>query len=80
MQLDRPVPSGGEQRIAKPLLRVGLQQGTGNNSNSSPYRNCPLSLAENRFSPELQSRRLFRTKYEAATLRENLGLQCPTSR
>jgi hypothetical protein len=35
------VPSGGEQRIAKPLLRVGLQQGTGNHSDSSPYRNCP---------------------------------------
>ena len=30
--------------------------------------------------PELQSRGLFRTEYEGATLRENMGLPRPTSR
>ena len=30
--------------------------------------------------PELQRRGLFRTEYEGATLRENLGLRAPPSR
>jgi hypothetical protein len=30
--------------------------------------------------PELQERGLFRTEYEGATLRENLGLPRPASR
>jgi N-acetyl-S-(2-succino)cysteine monooxygenase len=30
--------------------------------------------------PELQNRGLFRTEYEGATLRENMGLQRPPSR
>ena len=30
--------------------------------------------------PELQRRGLFRTEYEGATLRENLGLQRPSNR
>jgi alkanesulfonate monooxygenase len=30
--------------------------------------------------PELQSRGLFRTEYEGATLRENMGLKRPPSR
>jgi alkanesulfonate monooxygenase len=33
-----------------------------------------------RVIPELQSRGLFRTEYEGATLRENLGLERPASR
>jgi hypothetical protein len=30
--------------------------------------------------PELQSRGLFRSEYEGATLRENMGLERPKSR
>ena len=45
-------------------------------------RICPAGwrISATRVVPELQRRGLFRTEYEGATLRENLGLPRPKNR
>lgn len=46
----------------------------------SPYYPVPLEEFVDSVIPELQHRGLFRTEYEGATLRENLGLPRPANR
>jgi alkanesulfonate monooxygenase len=45
-----------------------------------PYLPAGLDDMVDRVVPELQRRGLFRTEYEGATLRENLGLPRPANR
>ena len=44
MQLDRPMPAGGEQRVGEPLPPVRCSSDAGSHSDSKPCMKCPASL------------------------------------
>ncbi len=71
---------GTPKTIADDMERWLYEQGSDGFNIMFPYLPAGLDDFVDKVVPELQRRGLFRTEYEGATLRENLGLPRPANR
>ena len=71
---------GTPKTIADEMQRWLYEEGCDGFNVMFPYMPGGLDAFVEHVVPELQARGLFRTEYEGATLRENLGLPRPTNR
>ena len=71
---------GTPRTIADDMERWLQGEGSDGFNIMFPYLPAGLDDFVERVVPELQRRGLFRTEYEGATLRENLGLARPANR
>ena len=66
--------------VTDDMERWLYEQGSDGFNIMFPYLPAGLDDFVDKVAPELQRRGLFRTEYEGATLRENLGLPRPANR
>jgi alkanesulfonate monooxygenase len=75
-----PAFVGTPQTIADEMQRWLEEEGSDGFNVMFPYLPEGLDDFVDKVVPELQRRGIFRTEYEGATLRENLGLKRPVNR